>query len=195
MLQPIFNTEWIYENTQNHYFDNDIIVKVMIYHDKLQTNCFAAWILGKGGIGPLVVEWGHADVFHIAPNVDHLKPYSGNWNKVSDSLFFHIQKMSKNNLHTLALLSKSGGSMEMGWWVLMNRGEGKLSTYCHLFTIIIKWSLSNKDSWCYLHAVGQKLWLVLKILLQRIYIDIPEVFIELRFLNIEIPDKELFDSQ
>ena len=36
-------------------------------------------------------------------------------------------------MSTLALLSKSGGSIEIGWWVLMNRGQGRLSTCWHLF--------------------------------------------------------------
>ena len=30
-------------------------------------------------------------------------------------------------------------------------------------------------SWCYLHAVGKELWLVLNILLQRIKINIPDL--------------------
>ena len=35
-------------------------------------------------------------------------------------------------MSTLALLSKSGGSIEIGWWVFMNRGQGRLSTCWHL---------------------------------------------------------------
>ena len=102
-------------------------------------------LLGKGGIRPLVVEWRHTDVLDIAANVDHLiRTFRLEFlqesicTPLSVCLFVHIQKWHKTNLHTLALLSKSGGSMERGWWVLMNRGEGKLSTCCCLLTIIIR---------------------------------------------------------
>ena len=82
-------------------------------------------ILREVGVWSCMVERGYTNVLDIATHIYHLQnsPIIINPKKRMTKLGAEITP-----LHALAFLSRSGGSMEMGRWVLMNRGEGRLST-------------------------------------------------------------------
>ena len=82
-------------------------------------------ILWEVGVWSCMVERGNTNVLDIATHIYHLQnsPIIINPKKRMTKLGTGITP-----LHALAFLSRSGGSMEMGRWVLMNRGEGRLST-------------------------------------------------------------------
>ena len=85
MLPPIFNTgddrvqKKIKITIKIKMRIDKIFTLRTIKHDQIAVlllNFLKDCLLGKGDIGPLMVERGNTDVFNIAANVDHLKESS-----------------------------------------------------------------------------------------------------------------------